>query len=180
MFVAQRAMTVPGYVHEEVERAILKAARVQNISRLYVGPNDPRSTPLPNPKAQVEELKLKGKQMELEAKKQEWANHLMEERRLNQAKIMQLEAQAYSLIAGVKNDEQQNGLKKVELALEVLQQYSQHLTDRIGALSSDKDGSSDGQPSGGDGMGGMAPAPSDGGVPGAAQQGAPAAAGSPG
>jgi chaperonin GroES len=177
MFVAQRAMTVPGYVHEEVERAILKAARVQNISRLYVGPNDPRSTPLPNPKAQVEELKLKGKQMELEAKKQEWANHLMEERRLNQAKIMQLEAQAYSLIAGVKSDEQQNGLKKVELALGVLQQYSQHLTDRIGAMSDAQDGSQGGKPSSGDGMGGMAPAPGDGGVPAAPGPGAGAPAG---
>jgi chaperonin GroES len=177
MFVAQRAMTVPGYDHEEVEKGVLRAARVGNIPRLYVGLE--KAKPLPNPKTQVEELRFKGKQLDIEAKKQEWANHLMEERRLNNAKIMNLEAQAYKLIKDANTADVKNKLEALELALNTLKDYSAGLTERIGAMSSG-DESSDGQPAGRGGMGGMEADGNDAGVLGNATAGAGATEGAAG
>lgn len=170
-FVASRAASVPGYDHEQVEHTVLRAAKVPNINQLYPGMD--KAKPLPNFKVQIEELKLKGKEMDIAAKKQEWANHLMEERRLNQAKIMQLEAQAYSLIKGAQDADVGHKLKALELAIGVFQDYSSNITERIGALN-DSSSSGTGSPSGG-GMGGMEAGAGDGGVPGNAPAGAGAA-----
>ena len=175
MFVAQRADTRPGYEHDEVERNVLRAARVQNIDKVYVGID--KAKPLPNPKVTIEQLKLKGKEMQVEARKQEWANHLMEQRRLNNAKIMQLEAQAYSLVKGAQTAEVQAKLQGLELALQVLQQHSSDLTNRIGALSSDEQQNESGSP-GGTGVGGVENSPGNDSLHGNAQPGAGAAQGS--
>jgi chaperonin GroES len=171
MFVAQRAMSVPGYDHDEVERSVLKAARVPNANQVYVGLE--RAKPLPNPKVTIEELKLKGKQMDLDARKQEWANHLMEERRLNNAKIMQLEAQAYKLVKDAQGADVKNKLEALELALTALQNYSSALNERIGALGGDESAGS----SGGGSVGGMAAGTGDSGVPGTPPSGAGASQG---
>jgi chaperonin GroES len=176
MFVAQRAMSVPGYDHEEVERSILRAAKVPNPGQLYVGID--KAKPLPNPKVTVEELKLKGKQLDIDAKKQEWANHLMEERRLNNAKIMQLEAQAYKLVKDAQGADVQNKLQALELAMNVLQMHSAALTERIGALGGDE--SQAANPAGGAGVGGMAAPDHDSGVPGDVSPGAGPASGTVG
>jgi hypothetical protein len=173
MFVAQRAMSAAGYDHEQVERMVLRSARVPNIDQIYPGPKDPRASAPPNPKAAIEELRLKGKEMDIAHKEKEWANKLMEERRLNTARIMQLEAQAYNLLTQAKTSKSELQLKAVELALGALQQYSEQLTNRIGALSSGEGNQQ--QPSGSAGSGGMgdmAAASDDSGVPGNAQSGA--------
>jgi chaperonin GroES len=175
LFVGQRAMTVPGYDHAEVEHMILRSARVPNISRLYPGAKDPRATPLPNPKVQVEEMRLKGQEMKLEHEKQKWANELMDQRRKTTAEILKLQAEAYAIMMGVQNDATQTKLKGIELALQSLQQYSQMLTERIGAAAGgEKEGSSEQGPAGsagGGGLGGMAPASDDSGVSGNAGPG---------
>lgn len=150
-FVASRAAAVPGYDHEQVEHTVLRAAKVPNINQLYPGMD--KAKPLPNFKVQIEELKLKGKEMEIAAKKQEWANHLMEERRLNAAKIMQLEAQAYSLVKGAQDSDVEHKLKALEMAIGMFKDFSSQLTERIGALN---DSSGDAGASGGGSMGGMA------------------------
>lgn len=176
MFVAGRADTHQGYDHDEVERMVLRAAKAQNIDQLYVGIE--KGKPLPNPKVTVEQLKLQGIQLKLEAQKQEWANHLMEERRLNNAKIMQLEAQAYSLIKGTQSDDVKNKLQALELAIQVLQQHSSNLNDRIGALGDESQ--SESGSSGGGGVGSVEGSGNDSGSPGNATPGAGATEGSSG
>jgi hypothetical protein len=174
MFVAQRAAAVPGYDHEQVEHMVLRAVRAPNINQLYPGME--KAKPLPNFKVQIEELKVKGKQMDIEAKKQEWANHLMEERRLNNAKIMELEAQAYSLMKGANDLDVQNKLKMLEMTIGMLQDYSSQVTERIGALNEQQSSGS----SGGGDMVGMASGSGDNGVPGNATPGASPPAGAVG
>jgi chaperonin GroES len=171
LFVAQRAMMVPGYDHEEVEIGVLRAARVPNPRRIYPGPKDPRGAPLPNPKMQVEEMKLKGKQLDLQHKRQEWANKLMEERRLNTARIQQLEAQAYSLVKGAQAADVKNKLEALEMAINTLKNFSSELSNRIGALSSDESTGPGDESSERGGMGGVAPTSDDSGVPGNAPEG---------
>lgn len=173
MFVAERAQQVPGYDHEEVERAVLRAVRAPNPDRLYVGIE--KAKPLPNPKVTIEELKLKGKTMEVEAKKQEWANHLMEQRRLNNAQIMKLEAEAYKLVKDAQGTDIKNKLEALELAMTALRDFSANITQQIQGLN---DGNSESQQSqqsgspGGRSVGGMEAGAGNSGVPGNAPSGA--------
>jgi len=131
--VKQAAMSTPGYEVPEVERAWLQAMQVENIDVIYPGPD--KVKPLPNPKLMVEQLKLQGKQMEIQSRTQEWANHLMEERRLNTAKIMQLEAQAYALTKGADAQEMEHKLAALEMIIDHLKTTNEQTTKQIEAIS---------------------------------------------
>ena len=96
MMIKQIAMTTPGYDLQAVERNFLKAANVEGWEALYPGPD--KVQPLKNPKVQIEEMKLEAKKMDMKLKEQMFAAELMEQRRLNAAKILQLEAQAAKLM----------------------------------------------------------------------------------
>lgn len=129
--VKQAAMSTPGYEIPVVERKWLTAMEVDDIDQIYPGPD--KVKPLPNPKMMVEQLKLQGKQLQVQAKTQEFANKLLEEKRLNNAKIMQLQAQAYNLVQQGKSAEIQNKLEALEMVMEHLQAHS----DMLGKMSDD-------------------------------------------
>ena len=96
MMIKQIAMTTPGYDLQAVERNFLKAANVEGWEALYPGPD--KVQPLKNPKVQIEEMKLEAKKMDMKLREQMFVQELMEQRRLNAAKILQLEAQAAKLM----------------------------------------------------------------------------------
>lgn len=175
MFLAQRSDSRPGYDHDEVERRVLKSAKIPDPDRVYLGVE--KAKPLPNPKVTIEQLKLKAKEMQFQHKQQEWANKLMEDRRLNNAKIMQLEAQAYSLVKGAQTAEIQAKLQALELSMNALRDYSNAITQQIGAL---QDGESGEQPAQRGNVGGVEEAGGNPAVPSNAQSGAGATEGSPG
>lgn len=130
--VKQAAMMTPGYEIPEVERAWLTALQVENIDTIYPGPD--KVKPLPNPKMAVEQMKMQGKQLQIDAEKQKWANHLMEERRVNNAKIMQLEAQAYSLIKGAQAADVEHKLAALQLMIDHFKNTNEQTTQQIQAL----------------------------------------------
>lgn len=177
----QMAVAVPGFDVPEVVKAHLKAMKIEGIDRLYPGPD--KVPPLPNPKAALEQLKLEGKKMELDTKKQEWANKLLEDRRLNNAKIMQLQAQAYALIKGAQAADVANKLEAMQMVIDHLQAHGQMLNERIGMLMGDGSGGDGGtskDPKGDDsgGVPRLASPTGDGGLPAVSgtQQGDPAGA----
>ena len=90
--VKQAAMGTPGYSIPEVEKAFLKALNVDNLDVIYPGPD--KVPPLPNPKVQVEQMKLQAKQMEQKQGMMQFVLDLREQARVNNAKIMQMQAQA--------------------------------------------------------------------------------------
>lgn len=90
--LSERARMIPGYSIPEVERNFLRSLRVDAMDALYPGPD--KVPPLPNPKMQVEQTKLQGKQMDIQAKTQMFVADLMEQRRMNSAKILELSAKA--------------------------------------------------------------------------------------
>jgi chaperonin GroES len=146
--VKQSAMTTPGYNLQEVEKNLLHALQVDGIDRLYPGPD--KVPPLPNPKMHIEEMKLQGKQMDLEARKAEWSNRLMEERRLNTARIHQLEAQAMSLAAEADATKAGIHIQAFETAMNMLKSHNDMLNERIEAMSGGNEG---GKSKSGDGGG---------------------------
>lgn len=106
--VKQAAATTPGYNTDAVERRWLKSMKVDAPDELFKGTE---GTPPPkDPKLVVQELKEQGamqrQQMELQAKQQEFVLSLMEERRLNNAKIIELMANAEKLSADAQSEQQ--------------------------------------------------------------------------
>jgi chaperonin GroES len=95
--VRQAAYSAPGYDLEKVERDYLAAMNVEGIEMLYPGPG--KVPPLPNPKMAVEEKKLEAKKMQIQADMQLRIAEMQEQRQLNAAKILELQAKAMKEIA---------------------------------------------------------------------------------
>lgn len=96
MALKQAAYTTPGYDLVAVEQNFLRAMRLPNWQTYYKGPD--KVPPLPNPKMQVEQMKLQGVQLKLKQQQLEFVMGLIEDKRVNDAKILELEAQAAKLI----------------------------------------------------------------------------------
>lgn len=146
----QAAMSTPGYNIEEVERNFLAALRVPGVDLIYPGPD--KAPPLPNPAAQVEEMKLKIKEREVEYQKQKWTSELMEVRRKNTAEILKLRVEVMKLLQEVKGAEAEQRIRVLELMIEARQREDELLNERISSLMGG--GSSGEQPASGDSVGG--------------------------
>lgn len=120
-----------GYDWDAVERRVLRAMKVQGVEELYVGAKDPRATQPPNPKAAIEQLKTQREQMKLQAAKEQYVLDLMEERRVNNAKILQLEAQAMKLVAEAQGVEAGHKIAAFEAQVGALKLHSDHLNKQI-------------------------------------------------
>ena len=96
---------------------------------MYPGPD--KVPPLPNVKMQVEQMKLQAKQMALKQAEQEFIINLMEQRRLNSAKILQLEAQAAKLVAEAGGIQTGHQIAMFEASLGALKHHDEALRSRI-------------------------------------------------
>lgn len=163
------AHTVPGYNIEAVERRWLKALKIDGIDEVYPGPD--KVPPLPNPKMQVEELRFKAKQMDLEYRKQEFILDLMEARKETAAKILLLHAQAAKLMSDIEDAQAARKLESIEMAISLLEAHLA-VADRQIAQAGEKDsGDSKGdRGSDGGGVQRLAPPSGDEGVPGASRE----------
>lgn len=158
MALKQDAMVTPGYDIPALTKMYIESWDVEEVDFVYPGPD--KVPPLPNPKADAEKLKLQAKQMDLQHSKMQFVMQLMEDRRLNDAKILALRAQALKLAtdAGVADKE-----AKHELLVGVIEALTEHgamVNDRIKTLMAE---SSDEQESDSDGGGvpGMEGGPDD-------------------
>lgn len=179
--VRQLAGSLPGYNRFAVERRLLESMEVPNIDEILPKPGTPGAQqPAPPPNVMVAQIKAGIEQKKIEAADRRHQLELMEQARLNQAKILQLEAQALKLRAdaGVAENEQLLGLMDYELRAAKTYQdqlksaidgYSQ-IFDQMGqAQQGEGNGGGNGGPQPG-GVGSVAPAGGNGGV-----QGLPAA-----
>jgi len=81
------------YDPDEVNKYILKAAKIPNIDKVYLGMKRKLPPPLTE-KVQIEQLKVQVAMANLQWKKLQYMSSLFEQRRLNEAKIISLYAQA--------------------------------------------------------------------------------------
>ncbi len=105
--VKQAAMATPGYNKDEVERNYLKALQIDNIPKLF--PGTAGQEPPPDPKIVIAQAKEQGAmqrlQLQLQSDQQEFVMQLMEERRLNNAKIIELMANAEAESANAQTEQ---------------------------------------------------------------------------
>jgi chaperonin GroES len=159
MALKQAAMTTTGYNLEAVERNYLSAMQIDGVEALYPGPG--KVPPLPNPKAMIEQAKLQIKEKDLKLKEMMFMAELMEERRLNGAKIVELEAKAMMHMAEAQGVDAGHKIAAFEAALGALKHHDESLNKRIELMMKSLEKENDGQASNGAGMGGMAGASSN-------------------
>ena len=132
MALKQMAATTPGYNQETVERRVLKAMHVDDVDSVYPGVKSPLATPPPpNPKMEVEQLKLQAKQAGFDLQRQLTGMTLMETHRLNTAKIAELQASALKLVeeaGGVKESQQ---LQAFNAAIGAMKQHNDTILKQI-------------------------------------------------
>ena len=134
--VATRAQAVPGYNRDAAERNLLRAMRVENMDQLFTGTEG--LPPPKDPKVQLQEIKEQGAtqrlQMELQLQAQQFIAELMEEQRLNNAKIMQLQGAAAEAAANAQSEQQYAQVAAVNAQLTLAKSRSDELTARINAV----------------------------------------------
>jgi hypothetical protein len=168
----QNAMTTQGYNLQEVEKRWLKALRVDGVDVIYPGPG--KVPPLPNYKVMVEQMKQQPKMLQLQLDRQQFLIEVMEDRKLNQAKIIQLEAQAAKLMAeaqGVAASQQLEAFKaQLEVAKGKDEIYGKHidLLMKQMELEAQKAEGDGGQGTGQGGVGQLGGPAGGAGIPGAA------------
>jgi chaperonin GroES len=155
--IAGRAHAIPGYNLVEAERRFLRAIRVEDIDTLYPGPD--KVPPLPNPRVQVEEVKLKGRQMDIQHRSASMVLQLASLRKKNDAEIVLLQAQAAQIIAQIGEGRSEIAIKAFDSAISALQAHNDMINQNIQSLrQGDQNGA-------GTGVQGLAEQPGNGGLP---------------
>lgn len=138
--LCERSTITAGYDPVAVERNFLEALRIDGIEQFYPGPEV--FPPPPDPKAEVMKMKLeldkagieiKAKQVELE--KLQFIQELEETRRLNTAKIAEMQANAVKLAHDASLEKGAHELAVFETAINAFVAHNKVLTDRITAMS---------------------------------------------
>lgn len=169
MALKQAAMTTPGYSLPEVEHRFLKALRVDGIDQVYPGPD--KVPPLQNPKIMAEQVKLQGIKMKLDADHLQYVAGLQEERKLNMAKIVLLQAQAEALIAKIGSEHAGQQIEAFDTVINALKAHDDSLRGHIELAMKGMQNAGQDQGNGGEGgVPGMASAPGNGGAAGAPGQ----------
>ena len=123
------AMQVQGYSVPEVEKNYIRALGVEEVDKYYPGAEN--VPPLPNPKAAIEQMKLQGKQMEFDHKKQMFMLEMRRDQRKLMAEIRKLEAETISLLAGAKDGHAAAQLELFENAINAMTAHSKMIEKRI-------------------------------------------------
>jgi chaperonin GroES len=131
--VREAAAQMPGYDRPLVEKKFLAAMQVDDIDNIYPGPD--KVPPLPNPKLQVEEAKLKGIQMRIDGEKQRLMGTILSQQKEVQAKINLLQAQAVEIMAGVQTEQAKLKLASFEAIVEALETHNSMMNNTLQTLS---------------------------------------------
>jgi chaperonin GroES len=128
--VLQLATTTPGINVYEAQKTYLKALRVPNIEQILPDPKGPNAIkPAPNPKVQIEQMKLQDKMEDRKISIPETMERLRQSAELNQAKIMKLEADAIHAIASAGGVQTGQEIAFLNSQIAAEKQYRGHLAD---------------------------------------------------
>ncbi len=159
--MAARAAIVGGYNKDEVERNLLRAARVEAIELFFPGTD--KIPPPPNPHVLVAQIKADGDKAKAKGHLAEFLAKIESERELTKAKITQLEAQAAKLLMDAEDVDAAHKLAIFNSQIDAFKDIGGLYNEHIGILmkqveSEEKDA---GAKSGG--TGGMAGKPANAG-----------------
>jgi len=139
--IRQGAHSVPGYNLEAVEKDWLQTLGVDNIPQVYPGAYSQwyAQHPLPNPKAQAEQMKMQAHKMKYDFEKWKTITELQAAQKKTMAEIDFIRAQAAKLVADIGADKAAHQLEVFDKLLTHLESLGQVMNDRIEAMMGDKD-----------------------------------------
>lgn len=132
LMISERARMIPGYDIAATERNLHSAMQLQGAEALYPGPD--KVPPLPNPKVQVEQMKMEVKKLQLQQEQQQFVMTMQEEQKLNQAKIIELLAQAESLAADAQSAQAGHQIALIESMIGMMKLHNERLKTHIDAV----------------------------------------------
>jgi len=134
----QSAMQTPGYNKDAVEVRYLKALRVENIPEVF--PGTAGQPPAKDPKLVIEETKIQGRLAEqdkaLQAEMQKFVVTLEEEKRMNNAKVMELMAKAQNEAANAQTEQAYAQVAIINAEISRVKAENEHINTRIEHLLS--------------------------------------------
>lgn len=132
----QAAMSTPGYNRDAVEVKFLKALKIDDVKAVF--PGTAGQPPPKDPKVALQEAKDAGAmqrlQMQLQADQQAGAAALMEDQRLNNAKIVMLMAQADDFSASAETEADYAQVAAINAQISLAKHENDSLAARIEAL----------------------------------------------
>jgi len=117
--IAARVAATPGlYNRYEAEYTFLKAMRVTNIDKLLPDPSGPNAIQAPpNPKVQIEQMKIQAKQASDQLTMKIALLKLMGEAELNQAQIQKLEAEVEEIKIGIVTEGERMRIQEINMQI---------------------------------------------------------------
>lgn len=121
----------PLYNQDAANIKFLKALKITDIEQVYIG-TAKAPQPKPDVKVQVEQMKMQVQLKNLEWKKLQWISSLLEQRNLNQAKIISLEGQAALYMAQAESVENSSKIDAFRTMIEHFRMMNEMITSQIG------------------------------------------------
>jgi hypothetical protein len=158
------ATKIPGFSVPEAVKRWLKAMKVDGIDEIYPGAD--KVPPLPNPKGQIEQMKLEGVKMKIDFERQKFMAELLSQRNLVQAQIVKLYAEVGKLMAETQTEKVKAKVEAFSAIVDALETHQNMMNSQIEAMSKGTEGEGD---DGGSKRGGMEGVAAKPGNPGGAQ-----------
>ncbi len=159
-FISERSMMAAGYDKDAVEKHLLAAAEIHDTDKIYVGIQ--KTGPLPNPKVQVEQMKLQLGQAKLAQDKMEFIAEMQETQRVNTAKITELMAKAAMEVEQAGGVKEGHMIAMFEAQIGALKTHNDALNGRIKLMMEGLQNEREASQQGAGGVPGMANASGDG------------------
>lgn len=136
--IASRVAATPGlYNRYEAEYAFLKALKVTNIDKLLPDPSGPNAIPVPpNPKLQIEQMKLQAKQASDQLTMKVALLKLMGEAELNQAQIQKLEAEIEQIRIGIVTEGERMRIQEINMQIGLQRERREGVMNAIKTMNS--------------------------------------------
>jgi chaperonin GroES len=139
--VKQDSMATAGYDIAEVTKEFLESLEVEGIERMYPGPGNVKpGHEMKNPKVAQQEIKVQELQMKLKEERLRWAHELLEQQRLNNAKIRLAEAQALKAASDANATDAATKLEAYNQLIETHDKFNDMVNERIKALLGEASG----------------------------------------
>lgn len=133
MLLKQEAATTPGFDMHEVEMRVLKAMGVDAPERIFPGV-DPKAPPPEDPKVTIKKMEIQQDQMRMNMENQHFTLRLLEDRKVNNAKIYELAALADQEAAKAQTEAAFAQAAHIEAMINAAQAENKRINDQIGHL----------------------------------------------
>lgn len=134
--VKASAMQTPGYDHDEVEKFYLSSLRVPSIDVMF--PGTKKLPPGPSEKIQIEQMRTQVEMAKLQQQKMEFVAEMMEEQKLNEAKILEIKGNLMIAAQSAETDkgDQQVGMMNAMVGMfearnKVLEARIKHAIEQV-------------------------------------------------